>query len=395
MRRFNIYYILICSTLLLRCSDDGEKAAPPQNEFLISATASQSYTTQTFKIYSALLGIDAIADLLQHDVQSYKIVYKTTYKGASIEASGVIYLPKGLTSAAPLVSLHHGTTLDKSDAPSETDEFSGFEFFGSAGYITLVPDFIGYGSSDDIFPPYYDEEYAAVAVSDMIKAAKEFLTNEDIAYSEKLFLAGYSEGGFVTLAAAKSIEANPIQGLSITAVAAGAGGYDLENMLEEILSQEEYVYPSYLAFLVTAYNETNDWNKDFDYFFQEPYATALETYLNGEYGGDFINTKLTTDIKSLFTENFYAELTDSENESDFVTALRDNSVSGWNTTLPIRLYHGTGDEIIPYHNSEVTLQNFADLGSKNVTLTAFQFTNHVQTLTPTLVEVMIWFDELK
>jgi pimeloyl-ACP methyl ester carboxylesterase len=395
MRRLLSWGIFILIIPQFSCSDDGEDISPPEHQYLVSATSTGSFSVQTFQVYSALLGLDALTNLLQHDVQAYTIIYKTTYKGSPIEASGVIYIPQGLTSPAPLLSLHHGTTLDKSQAPSETDDFSGFEFFGSAGYITLVPDFIGYGASDDIFPPYYNQEHAAVAVTDMIKAATEFLLDEELPYNEKLFLAGYSEGGFVTLAAARDLEDNPIQGLNVTAVAAGAGGYDLENMVHEILSKDEYVYPSYLAFLVSAYNETNDWNTDLDHFFREPYATNVETYLNGQYGGEFINSKLTTDLKSLLTEDFYGELTDPESESDFVQALEENGISGWNTTLPIRLYHGTADEIIPYENSETTLQNFEDFGSEHVSLTLFPLTNHVQTLTPTLVEVMLWFEELK
>jgi pimeloyl-ACP methyl ester carboxylesterase len=395
MRRLLSWGIFVLIIPQFSCSDDGENISPPEHQYLVSATSTGSFSLQTFQVYTALLGLDQLTNLLQHDVQAYTIIYKTTYKGSPIEASGVIYIPQGLTSPAPLLSLHHGTTLDKSQAPSETDEFSGFEFFGSAGYITLVPDFIGYGASDDIFPPYYNQEHAALAVTDMIKAATEFLLEEEILYNEKLFLAGYSEGGFVTLAAARDLEDNPIQGLTVTAVAAGAGGYDLENMVHEILSKDEYVYPSYLAFLVSAYNETNDWNTDLDQFFREPYATNVETYLNGQYGGEFINSKLTTDLKSLLTEDFYGELTDPESESDFVQALEENGIAGWNTTLPIRLYHGTADEIIPYENSETTLQNFEDFGSEHVSLTLFPLTNHVQTLTPTLVEVMLWFDELK
>lgn len=394
MWRFRYCYSILF-VLLLGCSDDGSDPIEPSDEYLVSATLQREYSVQTFQFLASLLGVSEVTGYLKHDIQVYKIVYNTTYKGEKIEASGVVYLPENLTAPAPLLSLHHGTTMNKEGAPSVAQEISGLEFFGSAGYITIVPDFIGYGESESIFHPFYDKEHSANAVVDMIKAIKEFLEEENILSNEKLFLAGYSEGGYVTLAAAKSIEENPIADLDVVAVAAGAGGYDLENLLDEIMAPEEYVYPSYFAFLVMAYNETNDWGQPLTDFFNEPYATNLATYLNGEYSGEFINGKLTNDLSELLTEDFYEELKDTESENTFVEALRKNSVNGWNTDLPIRLYHGLQDEIVPYENSVTTLQNFEDAGSNNVALIIFPVGNHIQSLIPTLVDVILWFDELK
>lgn len=392
LKYFSIGFLII----LLGCSDD-DPSGPvgPSDEYLVSATFKSELSTTSFQILASLLGVEEISSLIKHNVLTYTIVYNTTYKGEPIQASGILYLPKNLTSPAPLLSIHHGTTLNNDGAPSVTQDFTGLEFFGTAGYIAFAPDFIGYGESDEIFHPYYDEEHSAVAVTDMIKAIKEFLTEESIPFNEKLFLAGYSEGGYVTLAAAKEIEENPIPDLNVVAVAAGAGGYDIGNLLDEIMSHEEYVYPSYFAFMVMAYNETNDWNRPLTDYFNEPYATALATYMTGEYGGEFINGHLTNDLSELLSENFYDELTDDEVENDFESALSDNSVNGWDTDLPIRLYHSEQDEIIPYENSVTTLQNFEDAGSDNVELVTFPLGDHVQALTPTLVDVITWFEELR
>jgi pimeloyl-ACP methyl ester carboxylesterase len=118
--------------------------------------------------------------------------------------------------------------------------------------------------------PVMDLSPHADAVIDMIKATKEFLDEEGIQVNDKLFLTGYSEGGYVTLAAAKEIELNPSHALTVTAVAAGAGSYDLENMFEHITTTTEYSDPSYLAFLIMAYNTTNDWNKPLSFFLKKP-----------------------------------------------------------------------------------------------------------------------------
>ncbi len=59
---------------------------------------------------------------------------------------------------------------------------------------------------------------------DMLKATKEFLTNEEVKANNKLFLLGYSEGGYATLALQKYLEDKG--DLSITHSLPGAGAYN-------------------------------------------------------------------------------------------------------------------------------------------------------------------------
>lgn len=399
MKLLSLLFSLCVLFLLFRCGSDDPapitSPEEPQFEFFIKAEQTQTHSRQSLQVLALLAGIGDFISLLKHDVTVYKITYATTYKGESIEASGLAFIPQNLTSHAPLVSLHHGTTFVKADAPSASNSFTGVEFFASAGYISIMPDYIGYGKSASIFHPYYDYEHSALAVIDMIKAIKEFLEVEEILFNDKLFLTGYSEGGYVTLAAAKELETNSTHGLTTTAVAAGAGGYDLRHMLDGILEDNYYGYPSYLAFIIMSYNITYDWNKPLTYFFNEPYATALSTYMNGEHDGGFINTKLTTEVDQFLHPAFYNGMKSPEGEEDFKTALSNNSVAGWNSSLPIRLYHGTADEIIPYENSTVTLQQFQVAGSTEISLTPIPDGTHSNSFIPMLALVVPWFESLK
>lgn len=374
------YLALLTAGLLLSCGDEptnGRDITPVVAEsHFISAEQTSEIPIDMLKAFAQLAGQDEFIDLVKYSVKSYRMVYETTYKGKSVKASGVVYIPLGLTGKAPLISLQHGTTFLKSEAPSVSTDPTGMEYFASAGYIAMMPDFIGYGESSQVFHPYYDKAHAASAVIDMIKSTKEFLTKENIAYNEDLFLAGYSEGGYVTLAAAEEIEKNPEHQLTVNAVAAGAGGYNLTEMLKSITTASYYSYPSYLAFVLMSYNNTYDWNKPLSYFFQDKYAQALQSYMNGNYGGSYINNKLTTHVPSLLAPGFYTSLKSEAGEKQLKDALARNSIYGWNTKIPTRLYHGTKDEIIPYQNSEATLKSFQVAGTKNVTLTPIPSGTH-------------------
>jgi len=386
MARFALAFLMII-IFLSGCHEAGPSA--PSYHYYVSSTQNGTLSAASLKALALLTGQTDIASLIKHDVKSYKIVYETTYNGNKIHASGLILVPDGITDAAPIISIQHGTAFLKSDAPTVSGA-DGMELFASAGYVTLLPDYIGYGTSASIFHPYYDKEYSANAVIDLINAGKEFLNSQHVPFSDKLFLAGYSEGGYVTLAAAQEIETNPAHGLKLTAVAAGAGGYDLNDMLAGIATESYYDYPSYIAFVLMAYNTTYNWSKPLSYFFSAPYATALAKYMDGAHDGDEINTELTTDMPTLFESGFYARLKEPGEETDFKQAISANDVSGWTTSIPIRLYHGTKDEIIPVKNSEITLQHFQDAGSTSVTLTEIPGGTHGTSLEPMIKDVIPW-----
>lgn len=386
--------ILLVTTLLFSCNDEAKPTtaaeSPTAKTYYISAHKTSEVSAETLRSFTQAYRQAELTALLKYDVRSFVLTYSTTYKGKSIEASGLVLLPVGLKDSASIISIQHGTTFAKDEAPSQGGAL-GMELFASAGYVAVVPDFIGYGSSADVFHPYYDKEHSAMAVIHMIKAAREFLVKENIAFSDDLFLGGYSEGGYVTLAAAEEIESNPEHKLKLSGVAAGAGGYDLISMLKGVTTNSYYSYPAYLAFVLMSYNTTYDWNRPLTEFFRKPYADSLLKYMNGDFGGSTINSKLTGRVDSLFTSSFFDALTASDGELPLKRALDKNSVKGWKTQTPVKLYHGSRDEIIPYQNSENTLESFEAAGSKNVSLKIIKGGTHGSAFLPMMEDFIPWF----
>ena len=94
-------------------------------------------------------------EYLQYDISLYTITYNTTYKGQNIKASGLVAFPD-TDQGMPILNFNHGTTSLHADAPTEDlIQYSFFSNAASAGYIFVIPDYLGFGVSDNIVHPYY------------------------------------------------------------------------------------------------------------------------------------------------------------------------------------------------------------------------------------------------
>src|SRR5688572_8618878 len=332
---------------------------------------------------------------LKYDIAVFSMVYKTTYQGKEIQASGLMCFPRNMPTPPPIISAQHGTLFAHKDAPSNFPiSFNGPELFASAGYATFIPDYLGYGVSANILHPYYNEQYSALAVIDMIKAGKIFCKQEEIPVSDKLFLAGYSEGGYVTLAAQKEIENNPKHNLTLTAVAAGAGGYDLTSMITDITTATSYNHPSYLAFLTQAYNTANNWNRPLNEMFREPYASKIPALLNGSKTGSQVNSELPKAPGELYTTDFFNGLA-GNGEAQFRNALAENSLTDWAPKVPTRMYHGTADDVVPFTNSQITYNKLIANGATQLTFHTIPGGTHGTTFQPMVAELIPWFASMQ
>ena len=253
------------------------------------------------------------------------------------------------------------------DAPSAfPGSFTGFELLGSAGYVTIIPDYIGYGISENVTHPYYDKEYSALSVVNMIKATKYYLQQRKIWITNRLFLIGYSEGGYTTMAAQEEIETNPSHRLTVTGAAEGAGGYDLTTFLSSIADTAYYSAPSYMARILKAYNDTYNWKRPVSDFFQEPYASKIPALFDGSKNRQEIDMALTNYTAELFDQNFYKNLKIPTREIALKMKVGENSFLTWAPKSTTRLYHGTADDAVPFETSVVTYARFRAADATNV-----------------------------
>lgn len=388
-------YVLLCFFVITSCKKQSSNDPIPEEitgkEFFVSATSAGSFSKGQLQQLAALKGYAAYVPLIQYDVDFFRFIYHTTFKGKQIEASGLLCIPKNVPTAPALLSAQHGTMFSDAEAPSNFPAaFTGFELFASTGFVTVIPDFIGYGISKDIVHPYYDMQSAGLSVVDMLKAVKYYLKTNNSAISDKLFLLGYSEGGYVTMAAQKEIETNASHDLSITAVAAGAGGYDLSGMLSQIATVDSYSNPSFLALLIQGYNTTYNWDRPFTDFFAQPYAANLPALLDGSKNGDQIDSELNDSPAVLFCPTFYNNLTKPTGETALKAKLAENSFPDWYPKSPLRLYHGTADAAVFFATSQTTYNRFIAAGANKVEFFPIPDGTHQTSIAPMMLDALPW-----
>lgn len=366
------YFVAISIVVLVSsCDDSSEPPAPPANEKLVEATLLYTASASQLKFLAQFAGFDLDVDEIKYDAHVYKVVYKTSFKADEINASGIVVLPNTSTEVG-MMSFHHGTITDNDDAPSnltETDqEALIYAALSSSGFITAIPDYIGFGSSSSILHPYYVEEYIASAVIDLLIAAKELAAQENVKFNERLFLAGYSEGGYVTMAAHKAIEEQGPEGFDLVASFPAAGAYDIAGMENYLLSLETYDDPSYIAYIIRAYQVTYDFPDVLTDFFKQPYADRIPNLFDGSKGTSEINSQLTSTLADLLQDDLYENLNSDPEYAYIKDAFIQNSLTDWVPVANMYMYHGKSDITVPYQNSVDTYDKLISNGASSSTL---------------------------
>jgi len=300
-----------------------------------------------------------------YDIELYSIVYETIDQfGETTQASGSIAIPYDDNFAYPFYLFGHGTQIRRSSAPS----MNGFSLLNmwvaTSGYIYIEADYLGLGVSE-ILHPYHLKDVTASTMIDMIYASREFCRQlGSIQYNNQLFIAGYSEGGYATMATVKEIEEN-YNDINITMSFPMAGAYDLSGtMVDLMLLEEPYADPFYLPFFILSYIEKYNLGA-LDIFFKSDYIEGLPEWFSGEYSGGYINEFL-PDIPIHMMLPEMVEEFDNNPNFPFRLYLEENNLINWVPQNPMYMFHGILDERVPHQNSIVAFETFENNGSTSV-----------------------------
>ncbi|WP_044203699.1 S9 family peptidase [Flammeovirga sp. OC4] len=350
LKKYALYFVLLFVSFACSTSDDGEEITQV-NKTLVSHEEKSSFTESEINVLALLGGLGEVAPLIQSGFTSYNVQYNTTDKdGKTIIASGVVAFPT-VEDQIDWVILSRGTILADSEAPS-VSTLPSYEIGAALGFAIVVPDLVGFGSTADYPQYYFIKDKTGEQTNDLLKAAQELASELNITTTQRAFITGYSQGGYSSLAATEYIEKNNPD-LEVLAILSGAGGYNLLRVMEEVLQQESYDSPSFLALITQTYYTHYGWDLNTYPIFHEN-ITNIDQLLNGSYSTSELNTLLPMKLSELFHEDFLTSMNNKDTSHPMYQHLMENSVHTISSNSPFYLYHSPNDEIIPPVTSEET-----------------------------------------
>ncbi len=398
-----VFFVWVVTLVLSSCGGGSESAQPPTSVLIGSMTTAQ--------ITSFVPDNSAMSPT--YDVKAYKVSYNTTTPtGGTTTASGLLLIPQKAEGAvSPLFSLQHGTIASQLEAPSNAslktivsyDVAAGLAS-ASFGFVVAMPDYLGYGDSQSIFHPYIQADSLATASIDMLRASQSVMRVLGVATNGQLFLAGYSEGGYATLAAQKEIETNLASEFTITASEPGAGPYNLSGTTDAVMATSDLAGitdPTYLAFVIDAYQTYYDPSGSLDTYFTSSTLDCVNSYFsNGWYGsnnfGYFDSCIDSTTTASILNSSFIADYNSNNANVDIIKqALASNNIYDWKPQVPTRLYYSPYDEAVPQANTTTAFDTMNANGSTTVETATCDITTafsvHNACIGPYFIDVASYF----
>jgi pimeloyl-ACP methyl ester carboxylesterase len=403
--------VLVLTTgLLLYCggSNSGSITPTPGRAAAAGDLVSWSWavTMNTATLNAAIIAAGMIGFTAVSDVSCYKLTYKTPNASAAlINASGLVCLPATRSGGRPMLSYQHGTIFQDSDAPSSiltSAEGMVGAVFAAIGYIVVMPDYIGYGDSTALMHPFVHAATLASATVDMNRAARVFFKQPGIGAvtNGQLFLAGYSEGGYATLATQRLMEQSLKAEFPITASEPGAGPYDLSSTTQTILGLATLPQPAFAGFFLVAYDSLYNPASQLAYYFSPTYVPVVATHFDGSYTRGQITAALggsNVPTGTLFNPVFIASFLGT-GETVLKTHIAENNIYNWAPAVPTRLFQGQGDDVVPYANTTTAKAAMDSNGSTSVTVINCNAgalpTTHENCIPPFAIDVVIYFNTL-
>ena len=242
-----------CHTSVSGSSAPSQSTTPQSGQLLQSPQETGSYSVSD--LLSMLSGDSDAAQLLSLaftpacTVNVYHIEYETVDgQGEAATASGALMVPGGSDPSCqgprPILLYAHGTSAEKSYDIADLSSAAGnindegvllAAVFAAQGYIVVAPNYAGYDTSSLSYHPYLVASQQSQDMIDALTAARSAFSTVGASAGDKVFVTGYSQGGYVALATLRAMQS---AGMSVTAAGPMSGPYALSAFADAIFMGE-------------------------------------------------------------------------------------------------------------------------------------------------------------
>lgn len=212
-------------------------------------------------------------------------------QGEATNATAAIMVPTGTDAGCngprPVVLYAHGTTAARdfniarwtdTSQPAAGEGVAVAAMFAAQGFIVVAPNYAGYDKSTLTYHPFLNGDQQGKDMVDALIAARKTFSAINASDAGSLFVTGYSQGGYVALAAHRELQAT---GRSVTASA----GLSAPSAISLLIDYNFSGWPALGATLFTPLQSTS-WQKQFGNvysatgdIYEAQYAAGIDTLL--------------------------------------------------------------------------------------------------------------------
>lgn len=345
----------------------------------------------------AFAGIDVDYGAARNPVRLYRVTYASVVPERAnrpITATGLVAVPDVAGASFPMVSYQHGTVYGREEVPSFPENSPETQLmiaqFAGQGYIVVGADYFGMGSSTEP-EGYMVKASHQQATFDMLTASRAVLQDLDLSAS-KLFVSGWSQGGFVTMAFLEKLEQS---GVAVEAAATASAPIDMFAALSGFLDFPRKNDAPWVTtlFILSSFAFENYYGVPGmarSLLTDEYFDVARKAYTREPFDPQ----QVPTDVKALirpeyFDPQFFAA-------SAYGRLAAATTVYRWIYKTPVRNYYGDDDEVISVGQGRLamTYQQAIGAGNPRVEAISTGSTNHRGTFATAVPLWKSWFDEL-
>jgi pimeloyl-ACP methyl ester carboxylesterase len=345
----------------------------------------------------AFTGVDVTYTPAANAVRLYRVTYPSAVPeegNRPIVATGLLAVPDKAGTRFPMLSYQHGTVYGKEEVPSFPEQSPETQLaiaqFAGQGYVVIGADYFGMGDSTEP-EGYVVKASHQQACADMLEAAGAVLGDLKID-TANLFLAGWSQGGFVTMAFLEKLEAD---GVKVTAAATASAPVDIFMALNGFLNFPRKIDATWVntLFILSAFAYENYYavpGLARSLFNDAHYEVARKVYEREPVEAADIPTDLHALIRAeYFDPQFFAA-------SAYGRLLAANHAYRWVIETPVRNYYGEEDEVISVGLGQLamTWQRAMGAGNDKVEAVSTGPTSHRGTFGTAVPAWKAWFDSL-
>lgn len=346
---------------------------------------------------------DFSADLArpQQGVKLYKVTYNSVIpeKGNQpVTAYGLVAIPDSVKPGAPIISYQHGTIFDRSWVPSNPDGSIETQFmisqFASQGYIVICADYFGTTAGSTVPNSYFVAQSTAQACLDMYRASLEVLDQKNVTPG-KLFVNGWSQGGYSTLLFLRALE---LENIPVAAAATASGPADpLLFVSESMNNPSKFAAPfivAALSNLMLSFDAYNGLDGYFEQSIKPEYLALAQKLHRFEISYDSFYNAVPHRPDSVYTEQFYAD--GRLANKPFWKLLDAGAAYRWRMRTPLRAFYSLRDEAIPWEVASIAADYQRTVGNTQAeAINAGKDADHRSVYIFSLINIKPWFDGLK